>query len=70
MGAHEAVYLIRGDDSSVIGREVTKLTAELIGDGDRSLLLEELAEQDYEDAEGNYSLVPLINAAQTIPFLT
>ena len=70
MAAHESVYLIRGDDSSVIGREVTKLTAELIGDGDRSLLLEELAEQDYEDAEGNFSLVPLINAAQTIPFLT
>ncbi len=64
------VYLIRGDDPSVLGQSLSRLTKELIGDGDRSLLLEELTEQDYEDAEGNYSIAALVNAAQTIPFLT
>ncbi|MEE2682343.1 MAG: DNA polymerase III subunit delta [Actinomycetota bacterium] len=70
MAAKEIVYLIRGDDPSIISRELSGLLSELVGDGDRSLLVEELSEGDYEDAEGNYRLDSLINAAQTIPFLT
>ncbi|HJM97239.1 MAG TPA: hypothetical protein QF776_03595, partial [Acidimicrobiales bacterium] len=70
MAQEKPVYLIRGDDPSVLSQELTKLTKELVGDGDRSLLIEEITEQDYEDDDGNYSLSPLLNAAQTIPFLT
>ena len=64
------VYLIRSDDPSVLSQELTKLTKELVGDGDRSLLLEEITEKDYEDDEGKFTVAPLVNAAQTIPFLT
>ena len=42
------VYLIRGDEPSIISRELEKLTISLLGDEDKSLAVEELLEGDYQ----------------------
>ena len=38
------VYLIRGDEPSIVSRELEKLTVSLLGDEDKSLAVEELFE--------------------------
>ena len=65
-----ALFLIRGDDPSLITRSVQEVVDALVGDADRSLVVEELAEADYRDDDGNYSIAPIVDAAQTPPFLT
>lgn len=57
------VYLIKGNDPILIGDAVTKLVDELVGDGDRSLLVDEL------DLD-RQKLAAAVDAAQTPPFLT
>ena len=63
------VYLVHGEDPVLLGDEVRKLIEQLVGDGDRSLLVHELNEVDYEQGD-DYSITPLIDGAQTLPFLT
>lgn len=57
------VHLLRGDDPSLLRDAVRALVAELVGDGDRELMVEELAGDEYE-------MAALVDAAQTPPFLT
>lgn len=57
------VHLIHGDDESLVLSAVIDVVHELVGDGDRSLMVDEF------DGEG-YSLAAVIDAAQTPPFLT
>ena len=57
------VYLVRGDDDVLREQAVVELVDRLVGDGDRSLLVEELAGPDYE-------IGVAVDAAQTPPFLT
>ncbi len=57
------VHLMRGEDPSLLRDAVHDLVHRLVGDGDRSLMVEELAGDDYE-------LAALVDAAQTPPFLT
>ena len=64
-----SVHLVRGDDATLVADAVLKLVRELVGEGDRSLVLEELAEDRYRVDDG-FSLSPLVDAAQTMPFLT
>jgi len=64
------IHLIKGDDPVIVGDAVRDLVNELVGDGDRSLMVEELAASNYEDDRGEYSIGPLVDAAQTPPFLT
>lgn len=63
------VILVKGSDDVILGDDVTTLVRELVGDGDRMLMLAELAIDDHLDADG-YSIGPLVDAAQTPPFLT
>jgi DNA polymerase-3 subunit delta len=65
-----SLFLIKGDDVSLISRAVQELVDSLVGDGDRSLLVEELNETAYRTESGDYSIAPLVDAAQTPPFLT
>jgi len=58
-----AVHLIRGDDPSLVRDAVRRLVDELVGQEDRSLVVDEFAGDDYEAAA-------LADAAQTPPFLT
>ncbi|HEY1278617.1 MAG TPA: DNA polymerase III subunit delta [Acidimicrobiales bacterium] len=58
-----SVYLLRGDDEVLLGDAVTELVARLVGDDDRSLVVEEF------DGE-EYPLGAVVDAARTPPFLT
>jgi len=64
------VHLIKGDDPVLVGDAVRDLVNALVGDGDRTLMVEELDAGSYEDDRGDYSIGPLADAAQTPPFLT
>jgi DNA polymerase-3 subunit delta len=57
------IHIVRGSDPVLLGDAVTALVDDLVGDGDRGLLLDELAGPDYE-------LAAVVAAAQTPPFLT
>lgn len=64
------IHVIKGDDPVLVSDAVRDLVAELVGDGDRSLMVEELDAATYEDDGGSYSIGPVVDAAQTPPFLT
>lgn len=57
------VTLVRGDDPSLVRDAVRRLVDELVGDGDRSLLVDEFAGDEYECGA-------IADAAGTPPFLT
>ncbi len=57
------VHVLRGDDEIILRDAVRDLIRDLVGQGDHSLMVEELAGDDYEVAA-------LVDAAQTPPFLT
>ena len=57
------IYLIRGDDPSLVRDEVLRIVDELVGDRDRGLVVEELAGDGYE-------MAALVDAARTPPFLS
>ncbi len=64
MSTAEAVfpaYLVRGDDATVTSDAVKALVAELVGDADPSLVVEEVAQEDD-------TLAAVVDAAQTPPF--
>lgn len=64
-----SVHLIKGDDPVLVGDEVRRVVSTLVGDGDRSLMVEELDEERYLAGDEAH-ISPLIDAAQTPPFLT
>ena len=57
------VHLLTGDDESILRTNVHDLVARLVGDGDRSLMVDEFDGEEYELREA-------VDAAQTMPFLT
>ena len=65
-----SLHLVLGDDPVLIGEAVTTAIDELVGDGDRGLMLEILGESDYRNDEGGYDALRLVDAARTPPFLT
>lgn len=64
------VYLLKGDDEILLGDAVIALVHALVGDGDRTLMVDELDATRYEDAGGDLQIGPLVDSAQTPPFLT
>ena len=58
-----AVHVVAGDDESLVLSGVTDLVHRLVGDGERSLLVDDFDSEDYE-------LRTVVDAAQTPPFLT
>ena len=62
-GPAMGVHLVTGGDESILRAAVTDLVHELVGDGDRSLMVDEFDGDDYE-------LRSVVDAAQTPPFLT
>jgi len=58
-----AIYLLTGDDESLVRTAVADVVHELVGDGDRSLMVDEFDDDEYE-------LRMVVDAAQTMPFLT
>lgn len=64
-----SVHLLRGDDPSLLLDAIVRTVRELVGDADRSLVLEELDEDRYRTEDG-FEIARLVDAAQTAPFLT
>jgi DNA polymerase-3 subunit delta len=58
-----AVHVLTGDDESILRSAVGSLVQRLVGDGDRTLMVDE-----FEGDE--YTLGAVVDAAQTLPFLT
>jgi DNA polymerase-3 subunit delta len=58
-----AIYLLTGDDESLVRTAVSDLVHDLVGDGDRSMMVDEFDGDEYE-------LRMVVDAAQTMPFLT
>jgi DNA polymerase-3 subunit delta len=57
------VHLLTGDDVSILRTKAHDLVAQLVGDADRSLMVDEFDGDEYE-------LRDAVDAAQTLPFLT
>lgn len=64
-----SVHLIKGDDAVLVGEELRRVVDELVGDGDRALMVDEIDEDRYLVGDGPH-ISPLVDAAQTPPFLT
>jgi DNA polymerase III subunit delta len=64
-----SVQIIKGDDATLVAQAVQDAVRGLLGDGDRSLMVEEVTEDHYL-GDGEADLAPLVNAAHTPPFLT
>ncbi len=66
-----SVVLLKGDDATLVAQRLQTVIADLIGSGDKSLMVEELTEENYVGADGGPAeLSVLVNAAHTPPFLT
>ncbi|MEP7112956.1 MAG: DNA polymerase III subunit delta [Ilumatobacteraceae bacterium] len=57
------IHLITGDDESLLLGAVSDVVHRLVGDGDRSLMVDEFDDDEYE-------VRSVVDAAQTPPFLT
>jgi len=64
------VFLVKGSDEVILGDEVSSLIQQLVGDGDRTLLLAELSITDHSLEDGGYTIGPVVDASQTFPFLS
>lgn len=64
------VVLVRGNDPALVGQALQRVVSDLVGGGDRSLLVEELTDADYRAGDGDPDLSVLVYAAHTPPFLT
>ncbi len=64
------VVLIKGDDATLVSQAVQVALDEFVGDGDRSLMVEEVTEVHFSSDDGPAEITPLVNAAHTPPFLT
>src|SRR3546814_7713024 len=66
-----SVTLLKGDDAVVLREAVRVLVDDLVGDDDRSLVVEEVeVGATAADDDARDPLVALVDAAQTPPFLT
>lgn len=65
------VFLVKGADEVLLGDAVGSLVRDLVGDGDRALVVEDLTVERYAGPDDDgYDIGPLVDAAQTPPFLS
>lgn len=64
------VTLLKGNDETLLSKAVSSKVAELVGDGDASLMVEEVTEEHYRMEDESFALTRLVDSAQTPPFLT
>ena len=65
------VLLLKGGDEVLLGAAVSDLIGELVGEGERFLLVEELTIDEHVTADDDgFDIGRLVDAAQTPPFLT
>ncbi|NNE96084.1 MAG: hypothetical protein HKN24_08640 [Acidimicrobiales bacterium] len=64
------ISLIKGDDPTLVAQAVAKEVDQLVGDGDKTLMVDELTEEQFVGDGGPPSVAALVTSAQTPPFLT
>lgn len=64
-----SVTLVVGDEPTVLGDAVHTTVHDALAGADRDLALAQLTEDDYR-VDDHYEIAPLVDAAQTPPFLT
>lgn len=65
------VYLVRGDDDVILRDAARELIHRLLGDTDAGLAVDEIGRDRFQPTDGSEpSIAPLVQAAQTPPFLT
>jgi DNA polymerase-3 subunit delta len=64
-----AVQLLAGDDPTVLADAIHSAVQDAVAGADRDLVLAQLTEDDYR-VEDHYEIAPIVDAAQTPPFLT
>lgn len=65
------VYLVRGDDEVILRDAARELIHRLLGDVDAGLAVDEIGRERFQPTDGSEpSIAPLVQAAQTPPFLT
>ena len=64
------VTVLKANDDTLLSKAVSSTVAALVGDGDASLMVEELTEEQYRMEDESFALTRLIDSAQTPPFLT
>lgn len=64
------IQLLKGNDETLLRRAVSDLVSELVGEGDASLMVEELTEEQYRTEDDSFAVTRLVDSAQTPPFLT
>ncbi len=64
-----AVLFLKGDDETLMAQALQAAVKDLVGDGDRGLMVEEVTEANYGEGS-ELTMASLITAAQTMPFLT
>lgn len=64
------IVLVKGNDETLLRQAVSDKVTELVGGGDASLMVEELTEEQYRQEDESFAATRLVDAAQTMPFLT
>jgi len=64
------IRFLKGNDDTILSKAVSEAISELVGDGDASLMVEELTEDHYRMEDDSFAATRLVDAAQTAPFLT
>lgn len=64
------VALLRGSDPVLVAEAALVVIERLVGEADAGLVVDELGPEVLRPADGTPSLGPLVDAAQTLPFLT
>ena len=64
------VTVLKANDDTLLSKAVSSTVTALVGDGDASLMVEELTEEQYRMEDESFALTRLIDSAQTPPFLT
>jgi DNA polymerase III subunit delta len=65
------VYLVRGDDDVILRDAARELIHRLLGDLDAGLAVDDMGRERFQPTDGSEpSIAPLVQAAQTPPFLT
>jgi DNA polymerase III subunit delta len=71
VSADAPVYLVRGDDDVILRDAARELIHRVLGDVDAALAVDEIGRDRFQPADGSEpSIAPLVQAAQTPPFLT
>ena len=68
--ADSPLVVVTGSDDVLVAEAVLETTRILVGDDDAAMLVEEMGASRLVDEDGNPDLTPLVDSAQTLPFLT